>query len=494
HSQAAIASYPWLSCTGEQVEVVNDWGVFKEIYCAGNDSTFEFLENVLMEVMELFPSKYIHIGGDEAPKYRWEHCDKCQNRIQTENLKDEHELQSYFIQRIEKFLQKNGRELIGWDEILEGGLSATATVQSWRGFEGGIKAAENGNGVVMSPTSHCYFDYGLQSIDLKKVYEFNPIPSELEEQFHKNILGGECNLWSEHIPDEANLDSKVFPRILAMSEVLWAAPEKRNYAEFYNRVQEHYPLLEKLKVKYGLETTPAKIQTFIKEGKIYATMVSEIPNATYEIRWDGKEMELDGDFTQFEKLEKDTFEVKDWKLSVKVLKNGKPYGEKVEQFFEFHKAIGAKVTYHSNFSRWYPAAGEQALVDGRTGIIDFKDGNWQGFWGEPIDVELDLREVKEFNSVFMRFNQYQNSWIFRPKAMKIEISEDGENWNNFLEKEFGEEKPYNKKMIWNDVGTNFLIQKAQYIRIHVENYGKVPDWHEAAGQDCWLFLDEIIVK
>ncbi|MBK9592135.1 MAG: beta-N-acetylhexosaminidase [Crocinitomicaceae bacterium] len=168
HAQAALAAYPEYSCNGGPIEVVNDWGVFKEIYCAGNDSTFKFLEDVLTEVMEIFPSEYIHIGGDEAPKFRWEHCAKCQQRMKDEGLKDEHELQSYFIQRIEKFLNSKGRKLIGWDEILEGGLSENASVQSWRGMDGGLAAAQQKHYVVMSPTSHCYIDYGLDAIDLKK--------------------------------------------------------------------------------------------------------------------------------------------------------------------------------------------------------------------------------------------------------------------------------------------------------------------------------------
>ena len=269
HSQAAIAAYPHLSCTGEQVEVANDWGVFKEIYCAGNDSVFVFLEDVLTEVMELFPSEYIHIGGDEAPKFRWEHCKKCQNRIKENKLKDEHGLQSYFISRIEKFLNKNGRQLIGWDEILEGGLSPNATVQSWRGMEGGITAVKSGHQAIMSPTSHAYFDYDLKSIDLEKVYNFDPIPTGLAKNKQHLIIGGECNMWTEQVPDENNLDSKVFPRILAMSEVLWSYPEKRDYDEFYNRVQYQYPILSAYGVNYGAESNPVKLTASIDSGNVY---------------------------------------------------------------------------------------------------------------------------------------------------------------------------------------------------------------------------------
>lgn len=495
HSQAAIASYPGLSCTGSQYEVINDWGVFKEIYCAGKDSTFLFLEDVLTEVIDLFPSKYIHIGGDEAPKYRWEHCDHCQLRIENEGLKDEHELQSYFIRRIEKFLQKKGRELIGWDEILDGGISKTATVQSWRGFKGGIKAARKGNQVIMSPTSHCYFDYGLDAIDLEKVWWFDPYPEELEYEKRFNIIGGECNVWSEHIPDEATLDSRVFPRIMAMSEALWDYIRENGYEEFYQRVQFHYPMLEHFGVNYGLETIPAKIHSFVKDGEVYATIKSAIPDVTYKIRWDEEAMELDGDYSQFEEIKQDTFLVRDWKLTVKVFKNGKQYGEPVFQFFTKHKGIGAKVKYYSDYSEYYPAAGETALVDGRTGIIEFRDGNWQGFWGKDLDVELDLGLEKEISTVLVMANEYQNSWIFRPKRMKVEISQDGQNWTELTNRDFPEAKPDNKKKRLAYFSQRLEVPvKARYIKVFIENYGKVPDWHEAAGQDCWLFIDEIIVE
>ena len=228
HSQAALAAYPQFSCTGGPFEVETEWGVFKEIYCAGNDSTFIFLEDVLSEVMELFPSEYIHIGGDEVPKYRWEHCEKCQRRIHIEGLYDEHELQSYFISRIGNFLATKERKMIGWDEILEGGLPEGATVQSWRGFDGAKTAVLSGHQAIVSPTSHAYFDYGLNDIDLEKVYEFNPIPEGISQKEEILVLGGECNMWSERAPQH-KVDSKVFPRMIAMSEVLWSGNDQKNF-------------------------------------------------------------------------------------------------------------------------------------------------------------------------------------------------------------------------------------------------------------------------
>jgi hexosaminidase len=259
HSLAALASYPELSCTGGPFDVGTAWGVYEDVYCAGNDRTFEFLQEVLGEVIELFPSTYIHIGGDECPKTRWKACAKCQTRIKAEGLKDEHELQSYFIRRIEKFLSSKNRRLIGWDEILEGGLAPNATVQSWRGMDGAIAAASSGHDVVSSPTSHCYLDYAqvrmpgeptfMGFVPLERVYQFEPTPEKLSIEQARHVLGLEGNIWSEHAP-QALVDWRVFPRLCALAEVAWSPKEARDWADFQARMQAHYQRLDALGVTY----------------------------------------------------------------------------------------------------------------------------------------------------------------------------------------------------------------------------------------------------
>jgi len=256
HALAALASYPWLSCTGGPFEVGTRWGVYEDVYCAGKETTFEFLENVLSEVMELFPSQYIHIGGDEVPKTRWRNHDLCQNRIRAENLKNENELQSYFIKRIERFLSAKGRRLIGWDEILEGGLPPNATVMSWRGTEGGIAAARSGHDVVMSPTTHCYFDYYQGKIGeppaiggylpIEKVYSFEPVPAELTTQESQHVLGAQANVWTEYMRNATQVEYMLLPRLCAMSEVVWSQKEQRDWNDFSQRLAPHY---ERLSIK-----------------------------------------------------------------------------------------------------------------------------------------------------------------------------------------------------------------------------------------------------
>ncbi len=265
HSVAALAAYPNLSCTGGPFKVRVNWGVSKDVYCAGNDSVFTFLQNVLSEVMDLFPSKYIHIGGDEVPKDRWKECPKCQKRIKDEGLKDENELQSYFVQRIEKFLNSKGRRIIGWDEILEGGLAPNAAVMSWRGVEGGIAAARQNHDVVMSPTSYCYFDFYQGDpadepraiggfLPLEKVYAYEPVPSELTKKQSRHILGAQGNVWTEYIKTPADVEYMALPRMCALAEVVWSPKSQRHWDDFLKRMSAHYARLDEMGVNYRWPT------------------------------------------------------------------------------------------------------------------------------------------------------------------------------------------------------------------------------------------------
>jgi hexosaminidase len=261
HAIAALAAYPELGCTGGPYEVVTRWGIFEDAFCAGNEVTFEFFENVLSEVVELFPSQYIHIGGDECLKNRWKECPKCQERKATEGLADEHELQSYFIHRIEEFLLTKNRNIIGWDEILEGGLAPNATVMSWRGLQGGIEAARMGHDVIMTPVNYCYFDYYQADpetqplaiggyLTLKQVYSFNPIPAELNETEAKHVLGGQANVWTEYIKTPEHAEYMVFPRAVALSEILWSPRSKQDFDDFSSRLDVHKKRLDVLNVNY----------------------------------------------------------------------------------------------------------------------------------------------------------------------------------------------------------------------------------------------------
>ena len=266
HSLAALSAYPELGCAGQDYQVATKWGIEPNIYCAGKDAVFAFLKDVLDETLSLFPAQFIHIGGDEAPKQRWKACPDCQARIKAENLADEDELQSWFVRQFDSWLSERGRRLIGWDEILEGGLAPKAAVMSWRGSQGGIAAASAGHDVVMTPNTYCYLDY-YQSEDreseppainaylpLHQVYQFVVIPEEIPAPQRHHILGGQGNLWTEYIPSFAHLQYMAFPRAIALADILWHHPERRDYQGFLARLRRHLPSLDEMQVNYrGLD-------------------------------------------------------------------------------------------------------------------------------------------------------------------------------------------------------------------------------------------------
>lgn len=300
HSQAAIAAYPELGCTGKKIKPMTTWGVSKDVFCP-SEVTFSFLEDVLTEVMALFPSKYIHIGGDEVPKDHWKAHAGAQALIQKEGLKDEHELQSYFIRRIERFLNAKGRSLIGWDEILEGGLSPNATVMSWRGVEGGIAAAKEGHDAIMTPGSHCYFDHyqgdkvaeelmigGMTT--LEKVYGYEPIPSDLTPEEAKHILGAQGNVWTEYLKTPERVEYAALPRMSALAEVLWTPVNQRNWSDFLGRMQAHFRRLDAKDVQYHIPMVHGLGKDRVSEtGREILTLTSLLQNAEIRYTVDGSE-------------------------------------------------------------------------------------------------------------------------------------------------------------------------------------------------------------
>ena len=303
HSQAALAAYPELSCSGGPFNVGTEWGVIHDVYCAGNEKTFEFLQDVLTEVIDLFPGDFVHIGGDEVPKLRWQNCVKCQERMKAEGLQNEDELQSYFIKRIETFLSGKGKRLVGWDEILEGGLAPNATVMSWRGTAGGIEAARSGHDVVMSPTSHCYFDYyqGLYDeprgiggfLPIDKVYAYEPMPAELPAEQAQHILGAQANVWTEYLPESQQVEYMLLPRLLALSEVVWSEKSLRSFSDFSRRIVPHYDRLAAADVNFRLPPPDGLGGKKLISGPTQVPIYPPFPGAEVHFTTDGTDPTLD---------------------------------------------------------------------------------------------------------------------------------------------------------------------------------------------------------
>lgn len=501
HVTCALAAYPELSCTGGPFTVPpgSIWPI-KDIYCAGKESTFEFLENILAEVIELFPGEYIHIGGDEAHKGEWEKCDSCQRRIAEEGLADEAELQSYFIKRIEKYLKQHGRKLIGWDEIIEGGLAPAATVMSWRGLKGGIAAAQAGHKAVMSPVSHCYVNcyQGQPELEpkaqssylpLKKAYSFNPLPAELSASEAQLIIGGQANLWTEFVPSPQHAEYMLFPRLSALAEVFWTPADKRRWGDFRYRIADFARFYDIHAMHYS---TSAQQVTFTISkrwwGGRYLVMSTEAPELEIRYRRDGR---------------KPTAAARLYHKPIKIRYNqqisagsfdGEDLVSPVSRIeFINHKARGKKVNATSRYHWRYPGGGIDALTNGIRAGSHSRNPHWQGYRQNDFVGTVDLGRKKRIKSVSLGVFQDMGAAIFFPEKIEIALSGDGEFFTPVASISPAPATG-NSRIEKRDFSATLAGVRTRYIRITARNIGSCPPWHFGAGRDAYIFLDEIVIK
>jgi len=495
HAVAAIASYPWLSCTGKQLEVERGWGVFEDVYCT-KDSVFHFLENVLDEVIPLFPGKYIHIGGDESPKVRWKSCPVCQSVIRREKLKDEHELQSYFIKRIESYVSSKGRRIIGWDEILEGGLAPNAAVMSWQGQDGGIAAAKEKHPVVMSPVSHCYFDYYQASpaseplaiggyIPLEKVYAFEPVPEVLKPEEQAYVMGAQGNLWTEYVLNEKHVEHMVLPRMAALAEVLWTPKDQRNETDFLVRIQKHFQLLDLLGYTYAksLYRIAAKISPSDKAGSLSLELKANAMLGEIRYTTDGTEPGPDATlYKQAIPINKD--------LTVKsaLFKNREMKGGVMSGSYHINKATNASVSFKEAPHKSYSTGGAFTLVNGETASSPRINEQWLGWNGNDMEAVIKLEREESVREVEAGFLHEELSWIYFPERVDVLASSDGISYYSL-----------GKADIDLTNGKRFVklrtdARSVRYIKIIAKNRGKIPGGRPGAGENAWLFCDEIIIR
>jgi len=499
HSMAALAAYPEYSCTGGPFEVETIWGVHEDVYCAGKEETFKFMEDIVSEVVELFPGAYFHIGGDESPKARWEKCDDCQARIKNEGLKDEHELQSYFIQRMEKFLNSKGKKLIGWDEILEGGIAPEATVMSWRGVAGGIAAAKSEHYVVMSPNSHCYFDYYQGQpenepvaiggfLPLSRVYDYEPIPEELAPEQYKYILGAQANVWTEYMKTSEQVEYMLIPRISAIAEVCWTNKELKNINSFQQRMSKQFKRYEALGVNYAKSAFNVAITNSFNDSTktLSVKLVAEVSNLDIYYTLDGTEPTMNSKkYTEPLKISENG-----------VLKAVSYSGERkmsivTEAKFKVHKAFGKKVTLSNPYTQKYSAGGNFALVNGLYGPLTYSKG-WQGYQEVDLEAIIDLEESTEINSISSNFIQKMSSWVFMPVYVEYSFSNDGKEFSNTIRLK-NDLSPRIGEVTIKQFFEKFENINARYIKIFAKNLEKCPEWHQGAGGKAWLFIDKITV-
>ena len=500
HSSAAIAAYPALSCfpgkttewptnmmsdksieeqkQGKTKLVQETWGTFDDVLCAGNDSTFLFLQNVLNEVLPLFPSKYFHAGGDECLKTHWKICPKCQQRMKTENLKDEHELQSYFMERVEKLLNRKGKTMIGWDEILEGGIAPNAVIMSWQGIKGGIAAAKQKHYAIMSPGNPLYFDHTQSANEdsitfggfnpIENVYAYEPIPAELNASEGKYILGAQANLWTEYILNTGKIEYQLFPRIAALSEVVWSPKEKKNWNDFEKRLQKQFQRYDLWKINYSrayFDLKSSIIPGTDKKSVIWKLESrynrSSCENCYIQAKVESRYKDLtviydtvpridpkypDANYSQFI-VTKNTYQPGDTSsrnfqdesillIPVRTITSAsaaqyfyQKRGALFSQNFTFNKATGKNITLATPASDKYPGDGPFTLVNAAIGEKGFaRSKEFLGFSGTDCEAVIDLDSLQEISFVVVNSLERTNSWIWRPKAAEILGSSDGEKW------------------------------------------------------------------
>ena len=506
HMLAALAAYPELGCTGGPYEVWGDWGIADDVLCAGKEETMVFLENVLEEVCELFPSEYIHIGGDECPKVRWEKCPRCQAKIKELGLKDndefqaEHYLQSYVMTRMTEFLSNKGKKIIGWDEILEGEVADDAVVMSWRGVAGGLQAVRMGHDAIMTPNTFFYLDY-YQSIDkeneplaiggylpVEKCYSYDPFTADMTPEEKAHILGVQANLWTEYIPTAEHLHYMLLPRMAALSEVQWCQPENKSWERFYNSAGDFCKIYDVMGYKYGTHIFDTRGDVKINREKGCVTVILEAQGNT-PIRYT-----LDGSEPTSESAQY-TEPIEIYESCVLKAKSDRAdMGKRVyEKHFTAHKAMGRPVTTltptHPNYTFNCP----DLLTDGLVGVGPYNSGDFAGWYNQPFEAMIEM-SGESYESITLSAIVFRYDYLFGPESITVMISEDGENYTEVAYAEYTVEGLVDDGNGCQDYTLCFPATTAKYLKVKAEVIKALPEWHSGAGRPGFLFVDEVIVK
>lgn len=506
HMQAALAAYPELGCTGGPYEVWTQWGVSDNVLCAGNDQTIQFIKDVLAEIVEIFPSEYIHVGGDECPKVKWSTCPKCQARIKALGLKSdnkhtkEERLQSYVIHEAEEFLNSKGRKMIGWDETLEGGLAPNATVMSWRGEAGGIEAAKQHHDVVMTPNTYLYFDY-YQSKDtetepmaiggylpIERVYSYEPMPKSLSPEEQKYIVGVQANLWTEYIPDFKQVQYMVLPRMAALSESQWCAPEKKNYEAFLQRVSRLVNIYAKNGWNYATHIFDVMLD--LKPNTETGTLdavARTIDNAPIYYTLDGSEPTTASEkYTDVIKIDKPCT-----LRTVAIRPSGSSKITKDE--ISFSRSSMKPITMLQPINKQYEFSGATVLVDGMTGNMNYKTGRWIAFYTNDLEAVIDLKEATEISSMTLHTCVEKGDWIFDTRGITVSVSDDNQTFKEVASEAYPAMKESDPNQIYTHE-LKFDPVKTRYVKVKALSEQKIPSWHGGKGNPGFLFVDEIILN
>ena len=506
HMQAALTAYPELGCTGGPYEVRTIWGVSQDVLCVGNDFTLQFVKDVLSEVADIFPSEYIHIGGDECPKVRWEKCPKCQERIKSLGLKSdakhtkEQRLQSYMIQEAAKYLKEKGKRIIGWTEILEGGLVPDATLMSWIGESGGIEAAHQHHDVIMTPNTYLYFDYYQSKkvedeplaiggyLPIEKTYNYEPMPKELTEEEQQYIKGVQANLWTEYIPVFSQVQYMVLPRLGAAAEVQWTDPSKKDYKDFLRRVPHLVAVYDCYGWNYATHVYDVNVD-------MKADTVNHVLNVQLSTMADDPiYYTLDGQ----DPTEKSLKYTKPFTIDQSVvLKTMAVHPDRTSKIsvdtIRFNKAtLKPVVLLQPNESRFSPD-GPVVLVDGRNGNHSFDTGAWLTVAGNDLEAVINMQAETILNSASVHVYVRKDAWLFDARGFSVSVSSDNKNYKEVASQEYKQMQESDSDGII-EHELSFDPCKATYVKIKVISEKSMPDWHWDAGKAPFLLVDEIILN
>ena len=506
HMQGVLAAFPELGCTGGPYDVWTQWGVSEDVICAGNDKSLELIKDVLAELIEIFPSEYIHVGGDECPKTRWEKCPKCQAKIRQLGLKDDKEhtaeqrLQSYIITEAEKFLNAHGRKIIGWDEILEGGVAPNATVMAWRGAGEGVKAAKMRHDVIMVPTTYFYFDYYQTNIldeeplaiggyvPIEKVYSFEPYQKELTAEENKHIIGLQANLWTEYITSFRHVEYMVLPRMAALSEIQWTQPQFKDYGDFLERMPKMFDIYDIYGYNYARHLFDVKAN-FLPDtvaGTLTVTL-STLDGANIHYTLDGTKPSANspkytGPLTLKENC---TFKA----AAIRPAGSSRVYTAEIN----LNKASLKPIALLQPLKAPYIFNGALNLVDGLTGDANYKTGRWIAFYGNDMEAVIDFKQPTEISSVEIHTCVEKGDWVFDARGFSVAVSDDGKNFTAVASEDYPVATPDSPNGVLAHKLT-FEPRNARYLKVVALSERRIPDWHTGKGYTGFLFVDEIVVE
>ncbi len=506
HMLAALAAYPELGCTGGPYDVWGRWGVADEVLCAGNEKTMLFLEDVLAEVADLFPYEYVHIGGDECPKVCWEKCPKCQAKIKELGLKDEkgfkaeHYLQSYVMERMTKFLEARGKKIIGWDEILEGQVAENATVMSWRGEAGGLKAVQLGHDAIMTPNTFFYLDY-YQSLDtaneplgiggylpVEKCYSYEPFVRGMTDGEKAHILGVQANLWTEYIKTNEHLEYMLLPRLAALSEVQWCLPENKSWERFVGSAGDFCSIYDVMGYTYATHIFDTRGNVRLNRDKKCVEVILEAQGDT-PIRYtlDGSEPTLESE------VYTEPIEIREsCTVKARSERNGK-MTRLYEKSFLQHKAMGRPVQTLTDPHPNYVYKCPDMLTDGLRGKGPYNSSDFAGWHEKPFEAVVEM-DGTPYSTLTLSTCVFRYDYVFGPLDLVVYTSEDGREYTEAARAEYAVEGGVDDGNGCQEYMVSFPETSAKYLKVTARCIESLPEWHDGRGKPGFLFIDEIIVK